>query len=167
MSESKGDKIVPLTKDELQKMLDNSPFIAFLGLKVTEADPANEQITMTCAMRPEFERGKGTGQWHGGPLAAIIDTVGDYALIMALRRGLPTINFRVDYLRPAIKTGLVITAKVRRAGKSVGVVDVDVFNEQKALAGRRPRDLFDAARIKPHGMKSASIRGGAGDGERP
>ena len=55
-------------------------------------------------MRPEFERGKGTGQWHGGPIAAIIDTVGDYALIMALRRGLPTINFRVDYLRPAIKT---------------------------------------------------------------
>ena len=133
MSDKGTDKIVPLTQDELQRMLDNSPFIAFLGLRVTETDPANERITMTCAMRPEFERGKGTGQWHGGPLAAIIDTVGDYALIMALRRGLPTINFRVDYLRPAIKTGLVITAKVRRAGKSVGVVDVDVFNEQKAL----------------------------------
>ena len=98
MNDKKGDKLVPLTKDELQKMLDHSPFIAFLGLKVTEADPANEQLTMTCAMRPEFERGAGTGQWHGGPLAAIIDTVGDYALIMALRRGLPTINFRVDYL---------------------------------------------------------------------
>ena len=123
----------PLSGDELQKMLDHSPFIAFLGLKVTEADPVKERVTMTCAMRPEFERGKGTGQWHGGPLAAIIDTVGDYALIMTLRRGLPTINFRVDYLRPAIKTGLVITAKVRRTGKSVGVVDVDVFNDQKAL----------------------------------
>jgi uncharacterized protein (TIGR00369 family) len=123
----------PLTKDELQAMLDRSPFISFLGLTITEADPAKELITMTCAMRPEFERGAGTGQWHGGPIAAIIDTVGDYALIMALRRGLPTINFRVDYLRPAIKTGLVTTARVRRAGKSVGVVDVDVFNEQKAL----------------------------------
>jgi len=123
------DKIVPLTKDELQKMLDHSPFIAFLGLKVTEADPAKELVTMTCEMRPEFERGKGTGQWHGGPIAAIIDTVGDYALIMALRRGLPTINFRVDYLRPAIKTGLTITATVRRAGKSVGVVDVDVADD--------------------------------------
>jgi uncharacterized protein (TIGR00369 family) len=134
MSEKEeSDKTVQPTKDVLQRMLDNSPFIAFLGLKVTEADPANEQVTMTCAMRPEFERGKGTGQWHGGPLAAIIDTVGDYALIMALRRALPTINFRVDYLRPAIKTDLIITAKVRRAGKSVGVVDVDVFNEQKAL----------------------------------
>ncbi len=133
MSDKPNDKVVPLTKDELQRLLDHSPFIAFLGLKVTEADPAKEQVTMTCTMRPEFERGAGTGQWHGGPLAAIIDTVGDYALIMALRRGLPTINFRVDYLRPAIKTGLIITATVRRAGKSVGVVDIDVFNDQKAL----------------------------------
>jgi uncharacterized protein (TIGR00369 family) len=123
----------PLSGDELQTMLDHSPFIAFLGLKVTEADPAQERVTMECEMRPEFERGKGTGQWHGGPIAAIIDTVGDYALIMALRRGLPTINFRVDYLRPAIKTALTTTARVRRAGKSVGVVDVDVFNDQKAL----------------------------------
>jgi len=128
-----SDKIVPLTKEELQKYLDNSPFIAFLGLKVTEADPARETVTMTCAFRPEFERGPGTGMWHGGPIAAIIDTVGDYALIMALRRGLPTINFRVDYLRPSIKTSLTTTATVRRAGKSVGVVDVDVFNDQKAL----------------------------------
>lgn len=128
-----SDAPKPLSGAELQAMLDNSPFITFLGLKVTEADPAAEQVTMTCVMRPEFERGKGTGQWHGGPIAAIIDTVGDYALIMALRRGLPTINFRVDYLRPAIKTALTTTARVRRAGKSVGLVDVDVFNDQKAL----------------------------------
>lgn len=123
----------PLSGEELQRMLSGSPFISFLGLKVTEADPAKEQVTMVCEMRPEFERGLRTGQWHGGPIAAIIDTVGDYALIMSLRRALPTINFRVDYLRPAIKTRLITTAKVRRAGKSVGVVDVDVFNEQKAL----------------------------------
>ena len=123
----------PLSGEELQRMLSGSPFISFLGLKVTEADPAKEQVTMVCEMRPEFERGLRTGQWHGGPIAAIIDTVGDYALIMSLRRALPTINFRVDYLRPAIKTRLITTAKVRRAGKSVGVVDVDVFNEQNAL----------------------------------
>jgi len=133
MSRSSNEPLVPLTISELQANLDRSPFIAFLGLKVVEADPAREQVTMTCTMRPEFERGAGTGQWHGGPLAAIIDTVGDYALVMALRRGLPTINFRVDYLRPAIKTGLLITARVRRAGKSVGVVDVDVFDDRKAL----------------------------------
>ena len=128
-----SEVLTPLTSVEIQAMLDRSPFIAFMGLKVTEADAAREQLTMTCPMRPEFERGAGTGQWHGGPIAAIIDTVGDYVLIMALRRGLPTINFRVDYLRPAIKTSLTTVARVRRAGKSVGVVDVDVYDDRKAL----------------------------------
>ena len=123
----------PLNAGELQAMLDHSPFIAFLGLKVTSADPAREEVTMVAAMRPEFERGAGSGQWHGGPIAAIIDTVGDYALVMALRRGLPTINFRVDYLRPAIKTALTTTARVRRSGRTVGVVDVDVYDDRKAL----------------------------------
>src|SRR5690349_22308003 len=98
-------------------MLDNSPFISFLGLKVTEADPAKERVTMRCEMRPEFERGRGTGQWHGGPIAAIVDTVGDYALVMLLGRPLPTVNFRIDYLRPAINTALVVTATVRRNGR--------------------------------------------------
>ena len=128
-----SEDIEPLSGDELQAMLDNSPFIHFLGLKVTEANPAKEQVTMTCAFRPEFERGKNSAMWHGGPIAAVIDTVGDYALIMVLRRPLPTVNFRVDYLRPAIKTGLVTTATVRRAGKSVGVVDVDVLDDKNNL----------------------------------
>jgi uncharacterized protein (TIGR00369 family) len=119
----------PLTVDELQQRLDGSAFIAWLGLRMVSADPATEQVVMHCPMRPDFERGQGTGQWHGGPIAAVIDTVGDFALIMMLGRGLPTINFRVDYLRPAIGTGLVATARVRRAGKSVGVVDVDVADD--------------------------------------
>ena len=128
-----AEKPAPLGREELQQRLAQSAFIDFLNLTVLTADPAKEQVVMRAEMRPEFERLKGSGQWHGGPIAAIIDTVGDYALIMALRRGLPTINFRVDYLRPAIKTALITTATVRRSGKSVGVVDVDVFNEQKVL----------------------------------
>ena len=88
---------------------------------------------MRMVMRPEFERYPDSGQWHGGPIAAAIDTVGDYALAMMLGRPLPTVNFRVDYVRPAIKTALIIVGRVRRSGKSVGVVDVDVFNDGNSL----------------------------------
>ena len=128
----------PLSRDELQERLAHSAFIDFLKLTVLEADPAKQQVIMRVEMRPEFERGRGTGQWHGGPIAAIIDTVGDYALVMQLGRPLPTVNFRVDYLRPAIDTALVITATVRRNGKLVGVVDIDVANEagQPVAIGR-------------------------------
>jgi uncharacterized protein (TIGR00369 family) len=122
-----------LTAAQLQELLVRSPFIRFLGLTVTEADPAQQLVTMTLPMRPEFERIAGSGQWHGGPIAAIIDTVGDYALVMSLGRPLPTINFRVDYLRPAVNTALTATARVRRAGRSVGVVDVDVSDANGSL----------------------------------
>ena len=123
----------PLGKEELQLRLGHSAFIDFLKLTVLSADPDNEQVVMRAEMRPEFERGRGTGQWHGGPIAAIIDTVGDYALVMLLGRPLPTVNFRVDYLRPAIDTALIVTATVRRNGRLVGLVDVDVANEAGQL----------------------------------
>ena len=123
----------PLTVPQLQERLSHSPFIDFLGLMVTKADPTQQEVSMTLSMRPEFERGRGSGQWHGGPIAAVIDTVGDYALVMMLGRPLPTINFRVDYLRPAMTASLTATARVRRAGRSVGVVDVEVTDAKGAL----------------------------------
>jgi uncharacterized protein (TIGR00369 family) len=123
----------PLSREELQQRLSHSAFIDSLQLTVLSADPEAQQVVMRAAMRPEFERGRGTGQWHGGPIAAIVDTVGDYALVMLLGRPLPTVNFRVDYLRPAIDTALIVTATVRRSGRLVGIVDVDVANEAGQL----------------------------------
>ena len=122
-----------LGKEELQQRLAHSAFIDFLNLTVISADPEKQEVVMRAVMRPEFERGRGTGQWHGGPIAAIIDTVGDYALVMLLGRPLPTVNFRIDYLRPAINTALTITGRVRRSGRLVGVVDIDVVNEAGQL----------------------------------
>jgi uncharacterized protein (TIGR00369 family) len=123
----------PLTKESIQERLGHSPFIELLNLTVLEADAAGQRLVMRATMRPEFERGRGSGQWHGGPIAAIIDTVGDYALVMLLGRPLPTVNFRVDYLRPAIDTALIVTAMVRRSGRLVGVVDIDVADEAGRL----------------------------------
>jgi uncharacterized protein (TIGR00369 family) len=122
-----------LSAADIQKMLDASPFNLFLGLTVVAADPVKQEVTMRSAMRPEFERRPGSKQWHGGVIASVIDTVGDFAVGMMVGRGLPTVNFRVDYLRPAVDTALVAVSRVRRAGKSVGVADVDVFDEKGAL----------------------------------
>ena len=133
MSDRPPPSAPPLDKDELQRRLAHSAFIDFLALSVASADPEKGEVVMRAAMRPEFERGRGTGQWHGGPIAAIIDTVGDYALVMQLGRPLPTVNFRVDYLRPAVATALLVTATVRRAGRLVGVVDIDVSDDEGRL----------------------------------
>lgn len=122
-----------MNETDIQAIFDSSPFIAFLGLKVVKLDTATQELTVRAPMRPEMAREAGTGQWHGGPIAAVIDTVGDFALAYLVGKPLPTVNFRVDYLRPAIDTDLVAVAKVRRNGKSVGIADVDVFNEAGVL----------------------------------
>ena len=123
----------PLDQSQIEAMLKQSPFISFLGLTVTALDADKQEIVMRSPMRPEFEREPGTKQWHGGPIASIIDTVADYALVMFIGRGLPTINFRVDFFRPAIDTALISTGRVRRLGRTVGVADVEVHDEKGAL----------------------------------
>jgi uncharacterized protein (TIGR00369 family) len=129
---SKGE-VKTLSAADIQKMLDTSAFNLFLNITVEGADPAKQEVTMRSVMRPEFERRPGSKQWHGGVIASLIDTAGDFAVGMMVGRGLPTVNFRVDYLKPAIDTALIAVAKVRRAGKSVGVADVDVFDEKGSL----------------------------------
>ena len=102
-------------------------------MKVAHLDSKALEIAIELPMRPEFERRAGTGQWHGGPIAALIDTAGDYALALHAGGPVPTINFRTDYLRPAVDTSLTATARVRRAGRTVGVVDIDVTDDQGRL----------------------------------
>jgi len=122
-----------LSAAEIQAIFDRSPFIGWLGLKVVSVDHERQEITVRMEMRTEFERRPGTQQFHGGPIAAFIDVVGDFAIGMMLGGGVPTMNFRTDYLRPAIGTAITAIARVRRAGKTASVVDVDVLDEQARL----------------------------------
>jgi uncharacterized protein (TIGR00369 family) len=122
-----------LSAEQIQAAFDASPFLGFLGLKVVALDHEAGTLTVSMPMRPELERRQGGGQFHGGPIAAFIDSVGDYAIGMAVGGGVPTINLRIDYLRPAVGSVLTGTARVRRAGRTVALVDVDIYDEKQAL----------------------------------
>lgn len=119
--------------EALQAFMDASPFIHHAQMQLTSIDPAAESLVMSMPLKPEFERAPGSGQFHGGPIAALIDTAGCFALVMVLGQGVPTVNFRTDYLRPAINTQLTAHAAVRRVGKTVGVVDIDVYDDRDKL----------------------------------
>ena len=122
-----------LSAEQIQAIFDASPFLGFLRLRVVALDHDAGTLTVSMPIRPEFERRLGTGQFHGGAIAAFIDVVGDFAVGMAVGGGVPTINLRIDYLRPAVGGVLTGTARVRRAGRTVALVDVDVYDEERAL----------------------------------
>ena len=117
----------------LRERLAEGRFQQFLRLELISHDAALGEVTLRAPWRAEFERGPGTLQWHGGPLAALIDIAGDFALIARLGRGIPTIDLRIDYLRPAIDTDLTATARTLRAGRSVGVVDISLHDKHARL----------------------------------
>ena len=122
-----------LSLDEIQARFDNSPFISTLGLTVLSLDHEESELTVQMPMNPGLERIAGTKQFHGGPIASFVDTVGDFAIGMLLGGGVPTINFRIDYLKPAVGDALTAVARVRRAGRTVSVVDIDILNEKDSL----------------------------------
>jgi uncharacterized protein (TIGR00369 family) len=115
-----------MTADDLARMIAASPYHRFLGIAVTAADAEAATATLRLPWRAEFERAPGSAQWHGGVLAALVDIAGDCALMIRLGRALPTCDLRIDYLRPAIATDLVARARTIRAGRTLGLVDVEI-----------------------------------------
>ena len=129
----------------LRARLAEGAFQHFLRLELLGYDADVGAVSLRAPWRAEFERGPGTLQWHGGPIAALIDIAGDFALIAKLGRGIPTIDLRVDYLRPAIHTELIASARTLRAGRSIGVVDIEVRDNDGRLvaAGRGTYSTLD------------------------
>lgn len=135
----------------LRRHLAGGAFQKFLGLELLEFDAELGAVTLRAPWRIDFERGPGTLQWHGGPIAALIDVAGDFALIARLRRAIPTIDLRIDYLRPAIDTDLLVVARTLRAGRSIGVVDIDVRDKagRSVAVGRGSYSTLEPVQTTP------------------
>lgn len=123
----------PPTLEQLTAWLVESPFHRVLGLTLESLDPAARSVILRCAFHSNLDRSAGTGQYHGGVIASLIDIAGDFALIAILGHGVPTIDFRVDYLRPAMAGDLIARAIVRKSGRTIGVVDIEVEDVQGRL----------------------------------
>lgn len=123
----------PFDAADLQKMFDASPFISALGLEVLSVKADTLEVEVRMPMRPNLERLPDSNQFHGGPIASLIDTTGDFAVGLAVGGGVPTIDLRIDYLRPGFGPYLTARATARRVGKTIGIADVDVFGADGKL----------------------------------
>lgn len=122
------------TIEGVQAMMDTTPLHRLLGFRVVSIDTGTGSFSMAAPTGRNSERSDGAGQAHGGAIATLIDSTATYACCIMLGRAVPTINLRVDYLRPAGGGEMVATAIVRRAGRTVSVVDVDVIAGGKLVA---------------------------------
>ena len=133
--------------ESMQALLYTSPFTEFLGLKVDSLDLEAGRMVVSMPMKGALARMADAGQFHGGPIASLIDTAGACLVSGMIENGSPTINFRVDYIRPAGGSGLKATVVARRVGRSMAICDVDVVDDQDRLVAVG-RGAFGATRAQ-------------------
>ena len=122
------------SKADIQAVFDTSPFIALLNIKLQTMDPDKGRLVVTLPFTPPLARTSADEQFHGGVIASLIDTAACFAIVMSLGKPIPTIDLRVDYLKPICGGAIKAIAQVRKSGKTIGVVDVDIMDAQGALA---------------------------------
>lgn len=115
-----------LSVDVIQERISRSRYHQLFRPEVLDVDNEAAALSIKVHMCPEFERQPGTGQWHGGVLSSLVDIAGCYALMLVAGGQMLTLNFSTDFLRLAKSDHLVARASVRRAGRTVGFVDVEV-----------------------------------------
>ena len=120
-----------VTREELDERIKLAPFHQWLGIEVTAVN--EDDVEFRVPWREEFFVNKKAGYAHGGILAAIIDSAGDYALAAKLGRPYPTVDMRIDYHRAAVPGDMIIRAKVIKLGKIVSVAEASVFDEEDRL----------------------------------
>lgn len=112
--------------------LNRSPFRELVGIEITDVDEGYAEGRLSLEEKHSSRREGLIAQ--GGVTFTLADSVGGAAAISLEGRPTPTIDFRIDYLRPAT-TDLRATAEVTRRGSETSVVDALVTDtEEKEIA---------------------------------
>jgi acyl-CoA thioesterase len=124
-----------LSPEEIRRIheaFERVPYAHLLGIEVGEIHRG--AATLHLAVRDELRQNRGVV--HGGATASLIDTASAFAILTLLEPGetTTTIDLTIHYLRPLTGGRATAHAAVRRAGRRVLTVSVDVTDESQNLA---------------------------------
>ena len=119
--------------ERLQFELEHPPYHDFLQPRAVSADADNGVVEILLRYRPEFQRVRGEPAFHGGVISGLVDLTAHATAAVKIGRMAPNIDVRIDYMRPAINTDLHAKGMVRRAGRTLAMVDVEIANDEGKL----------------------------------
>jgi uncharacterized protein (TIGR00369 family) len=113
--------------------LERAPFATALGLKIEAAENGAAVIRMPFAERLLNDGGLGA-PIHGGAIASLADFAACAAVwSMPETQRSATISMTVNYTGPAVKSDLVAHATVRRKGKRIASIHVEIHDDKQNL----------------------------------
>ncbi len=119
--------------ERLRHELQHPPFHAVLRPEPVSVDLDSGTVVIRLPYQAIFGRAQGSPEVHGGVVATLIDMAGHAAVAVQTQRMAPTIDLRIDYLRPAPAKDLLATARLIKLGRAVSRVDIDIHGEDGKL----------------------------------
>jgi len=117
--------------EAVQELITRGPFHQWLGLRVLKVEEG--LIELRATWREEWVVNPDKRYTHGGVLAALVDLAADWALVARTGRGVPTLDMRVDYHRPAMPGDLLARGRAIKWGSQFSVAQAEVFDKDDAL----------------------------------
>lgn len=149
-----SDDSAEITTATVQAIVDRSPFLSWVGLRVVSLDL--DTIEATATWRPEWVANPVVGQTQGGIHAALIDFAANFALMKRMKGPVLTIDLNIDYHRVARKGDLTVRGKVVKFGRTVATSHAEVFDaEGRLIASGRGAFLTTGTSEKAAAAKPA------------
>lgn len=124
--------------DRIQMMLNGSipppPIATLIGFTLVSVDPGKAIIELEASEK----HANPMGTLHGGILCDISDAAMGIAYASALKEGesFTTLELKINFIKPVWKARLRAEASVVNGGRTVGLVNCDVFDEQGRLVAQ-------------------------------
>ena len=133
-----GLNVTPGTDGGSSKAIGQEDFPAPIGklLGLRLSTPADGQAIVEFEATERYANPMGT--LHGGVLCDIADAAmgAAYRSTLADGESLTTLELKINFLRPVRKAKLRAEAAMVRAGKIVGLVECNIFDERRRLVAR-------------------------------
>lgn len=125
--------MVDAANDAVLSELEQGPFSAALGFKIETHGEGDATVRMPFGA-DILNAGGPEVPIHGGAIAALADFAACAAIwTMPQTRSSATISMTVNYTAPAVKTDLVARAAVRRGGRRIASIAVEIRDQEGAL----------------------------------
>jgi len=113
----------------------NIPIHNFLGLKLLVIEKGFVRVSVP--FRDEVVGDIRKNRWHGGIIATIMDSVGGIAggtHFKSFDDKLATIDLRIDYLKGAEASSIIVEGKIVRLGNRILVTKMKAFQNDELIA---------------------------------
>ena len=113
--------------------LERAPFSAMVGLKILSAENGEAVVRMPFSEKLLNDGGPNM-PIHGGAIASLADFAACAAIwsLDQTQRSM-TVSMTINFTGPGIRSDLTATAKVRRAGKRLASINVEIRDRADAL----------------------------------